>query len=108
MLTVIELFVVILKSKLNFKDKGDILKYDLMKKIKNRIENEHKIEKGIILRLKEKEKFQSFQENIEEKMNKILFLQKRKTVPLYKLNNNKKKKNVSVEKKLNFEDFMFD
>ena len=108
MLTVIELFVVILKSKLNFKDKSDLQKYDLMRKIKNNIENKHKLEKGIILRLKEKEKFKYFQENIEEKMNKILFLQKRKTIPLYNLNNINKKKNYSVEKKINFEDFMFD
>ena len=108
MLTVIELFVVILKSKLNFKDKSDLQKYDLMRKIKNSIENKHKLEKGIILRLKEKEKFKYFQENIEEKMNKILFLQKRKTIPLYNLNNINKKKNYSVEKKINFEDFMFD
>ena len=108
MLTVIELFVVILKSKLNFKDKIDLQKYDLMRKIKNSIENKHKLEKGIILRLKEKEKFKYFQENIEEKMNKILFLQKRKTIPLYNLNNINKKKNYSVEKKINFEDFMFD
>ena len=41
-------------------------------------------------------------------MNKILFLQKRKTIPLYNLNNINKKKNYSVEKKINFEDFMFD
>lgn len=108
MLTVIELFVVILKSKLNFKDKSDLQKYDLMRKIKNNIENKHKLEKGIILRLKEKEKFKYFQENIEEKMNKILFLQKRKTIPLYNLNNINKKKNYSVEKKINFEDFMLD
>ena len=108
MLTVIELFVVILKSKLNFKDKSDLQKYDLMRKIKNSIENKHKLEKGIILRLKKKEKFKYFQENIEEKMNKILFLQKRKTIPLYNLNNINKKKNYSVEKKINFEDFMFD
>lgn len=108
MLTVIELFVVILKSKLNFKDKIDLQKYDLMRKIKNSIENKHKLEKGIILRLKKKEKFKYFQENIEEKMNKILFLQKRKTIPLYNLNNINKKKNYSVEKKINFEDFMFD
>ena len=108
MLTVIELFVVVLKSKLNFNDKSDILKYDLMKRIKNDIENKHKIEKSIRLRMKEKQKFQTFQEIIEEKMHKILFLQKRRTVPLYNLNNTNKKKNYSVEKKLNFDDFMFD
>ena len=36
---------------------------------------------------KHREKFKYFQKNIEEKMNKILFLQKRKTIPLYNLNN---------------------
>ena len=108
MLTVIELFVVYLKSKLNFNDKSDIAKYDLMKKIKNDIEHRHKIEKGIILRLKEKERFLTFQEIIEEKMNKILFLQKRRIIPVYNLDNVKKKKKYSVEKKINFEDLMFD
>ena len=108
MLTVIELFVVYLKSKLNFNDKSDIAKYDLMKKIKNDIEHRHKIEKGIILRLKEKERFLTFQEMIEEKMNKILFLQKRRIIPVYNLDNVNKKKKYSVEKKINFEDLMFD
>ena len=108
MLTVIELFVVYLKSKLNFNDKSDIAKYDLMKKIKNDIEHRHKIEKGIILRLKEKERFRTFQEIIEEKMNKILFLQKRRIIPVYNLDNVNKKKKYSVEKKINFEDLMFD
>jgi hypothetical protein len=108
MLTVIELFVVYLKSKLNFNDKSDIAKYDLMKKIKNDIEHRHKIEKGIILRLKEKERFLTFQEIIEEKMNKILFLQKRRIIPVYNLVNVNKKKKYSVEKKINFEDLMFD
>ena len=108
MLTVIELFVVYLKSKLNFNDKSDIAKYDLMKKIKNDIEHRHKIEKGIILRLKEKERFLTFQEIIEEKMNKILFLQKRRIIPVYNLDNVNKKKKYSVEKKINFEDLMFD
>ena len=108
MLTVIELFVVYLKSKLNFNDKSDIAKYDLMKKIKNDIEHRHKIEKGIILRLKEKERFLTFQEIIEEKMNKILFLQKRRIIPVNNLDNVKKKKKYSVEKKINFEDLMFD
>ena len=108
MLTVIELFVVYLKSKLNFNDKSDIAKYDLMKKIKNDIEHRHKIEKGIILRLKEKERFLTFQEIIEVKMNKILFLQKRRIIPVYNLDNVNKKKKYSVEKKINFEDLMFD
>lgn len=108
MLTVIELFVVYLKSKLNFNDKSDIAKYDLMKKIKNDIEHRHKIDKGIILRLKEKERFLTFQEIIEEKMNKILFLQKRRIIPVYNLDNVNKKKKYSVEKKINFEDLMFD
>ena len=108
MLTVIELFVVYLKSKLNFNDKSDIAKYDLMKKIKNDIEHRHKIEKGIILRLKEKERFLTFQEIIEEKMNKILFLQKRRIIPVYNLDNVNKKKKYFVEKKINFEDLMFD
>ena len=109
MLTVIELFIVYLKSKLNFNDKSDILKLDLMKKIKNEIEHKHKIEKGEILRLKEKEKFKYLQEIIEEKTNKILFLQKRRIIPVYNWDKMKKDRKYSFsEKKLNFEDFMFD
>ena len=109
MLTVIELFIVYLKSKLNFNDKSDILKFDLMKRIKNEIEHKHKIEKGEILRLKEKEKFKYLQEIIEEKSNKILFLQKRRIIPVYNWDKMKKDRKYSFsEKKLNFEDFMFD
>ena len=109
MLTVIELFIVYLKSKLNFNDKSDILKFDLMKRIKNEIEHKHKIEKGEILRLKEKEKFKYLQEIIEEKTNKILFLQKRRIIPVYNWDKMKKdRKHSFSEKKLNFEDFMFD
>ena len=109
MLTVIELFIVYLKSKLNFNDKSDILKFDLMKRIKNEIEHKHKIEKGEILRLKEKEKFKYLQEIIEEKTNKILFLQKRRIIPVYNWDKMKKDRKYSFsEKKLNFEDFMFD
>ena len=109
MLTVIELFIVYLKSKLNFNDKSDILKFDLMKRIKNEIEHKHKIEKGEILRSKEKEKFKYLQEIIEEKTNKILFLQKRRIIPVYNWDKMKKDRKYSFpEKKLNFEDFMFD
>ena len=109
MLTVIELFIVYLKSKLNFNDKSDILKFDLMKRIKNEIEHKHKIEKGEILRSKEKEKFKYLQEIIEEKSNKILFLQKRRIIPVYNWDKMKKDRKYSFsEKKLNFEDFMFD
>ena len=109
MLTVIELFIVYLKSKLNFNDKSDILKFDLMKRIKNEIEHKHKIEKGEILRSKEKEKFKYLQEIIEEKTNKILFLQKRRIIPVYNWDKMKKDRKYSFsEKKINFEDFMFD
>ena len=109
MLTVIELFIVYLKSKLNFNNKSDILKFDLMKRIKNEIEHKHKIEKGEILRLKEKEKFKYLQEIIEEKTKKILFLQKRRIIPVYNWDKMKKDRKYSFpEKKLNFEDFMFD
>ena len=108
MLSVIEFFIVDLKSKLNFNDKSDLVKYDLIRKIKNDIEHKHKIEKGEIVRLKEKENYKMFQEAIEEKTNKILFLQKRRIIPVYNLDNMKKKKVIKHEKILNFEDFMFD
>ena len=108
MLTVIEFCIDNLKSKLNFKDKSDLTKYDLMRKIKNDIERRHKIEKGELLRFQEKEKFYNYQETIEEKMNKILFLQKRRIIPVYNLNNMNKKKYYTQKKKLTFEDFMSD
>ena len=108
MLTVIEFFIVDLKSKLNFNDRSDLIKYDLIRKIKNDIEHKHKIEKGEILRLKEKEKYKMLTEVIEEKTNKILFLPKRRIIPVYNLENMKKKKVIKREKKLNFEDLMFD
>ena len=107
-LKVIEFCIVNLKTKLNFKDKSNLAQYDLIRKIKNDIEHKHKIEKGQILRLQEKEKFRNFQEEIEEKMNKILFLTKRKIVPVYNLENKNKEKRHVSERKLNFEDFMFD
>ena len=108
MLTVIELLIVKLKSKLNVNDRSNKLKYELIRKIKNEIEHQHKIEKGQILRLKEKEKFKNFQEEIEEKSNKVLFLQKRRIIPVYNWNNMNKEKKVHYVRKLNFEDFMFD
>ena len=108
MLTVIEFCIDNLKSKLNFKDRSNLIRYDLMRKIKNDIEHRHKIEKGEILRLQEKKKFKNFQEIIGEKMNKILFLQNRRQIPVYNLDNINKKKNSPDKKKLTFEDFMFD
>ena len=97
-----------MKSKLNFKDKSNISRYELMRKIKNEIEHKHKIEKGKILRLKEKERFKNFQEEIEEKIKKILFLPKRRIIPVYNLENMNQEKKFNHERKLNFEDFMFD
>ena len=108
MLAVIELFVVKLKSKLNVNDKSNILRYELIRKIRNEIDHKHKIEKGQLLRLKEKEKFKNLQEEIEEKTNKILFLRKRKIIPVYNWNNMNKEKRIKFINKVNFEDFMFD
>ena len=107
-MTVIEFFIVSLKSKLNFNDRSNIFKYDLMRRLKNEIEHKHKIDKGQILRLKEKEKFKNFQEEIEEKTKKILFLQKRRIIPVYNLEKMNKENRFKHERKLNFEDFMFD
>ena len=107
-LKIIEFFIVNMKSKLNFKDKSNIARYELMRKIKNEIEHKHKIEKGKILRLKEKERFKNFQEEIEEKIKKILFLPKRRIIPVYNLENMNQEKKFNHERKLNFEDFMFD
>ena len=108
MLAVVELFVVKLKSKLNVNDKSNILRYELIRKIRNEIDHKHKIEKGQLLRLKGKEKFKNLQEEIEEKTNKILFLRKRKIIPVYNWNNMNREKRIKFINKVNFEDFMFD
>ena len=86
--------------------------YELMKKIKNDIERKHKIENADIARIKEKENFIKFQQEIENKNHKIIFIQRRKVYCDYDLNNfgkNKKYKSYrDSHGQPTFEDFMFD
>ena len=112
MLSYIEIQIDALKNKFRDFYNSDYINNDLMKKIKNNIERKHKIEKGEILRNIEKEKFLKFQEEIEDKMNRILFIQRRKTYIDYGLNALRKNKfNSSKTEKEGepiFDDFMFD
>ena len=114
MLSYIERQVDILKNQFKTYNNLEYENYEMMKKIKNEIEKRHKIEKGEMLRLKEKEKYLKFQEEIENKMNKIIFIQKRKANMDYESNMlgiNQKRNNSSREDKKGepaFEDFMFE
>ena len=114
MLSLIERQVDKIKNQFKVYNNPEYENYEMMKKIKNEIEKRHKIENGELLRLKEEEKYLKFQEEIEKKMNRIIFLQKRKTDMDYDLNSmgiNCKKKNSKREDNKGepvFEDFMFE
>ena len=86
--------------------------YELMKKIKNDIERKHKIENADIARIKEKENFIKFQQEIENKSHKIKFIQRRKVYCDYGLNyfgkNTIYKSYKDNQRQPTFEDFMFD
>ena len=86
--------------------------YELMKKIKNDIERKHKIENADMARIKEKENFIKFQQEIENKSHKIIFIQRRKVYCDYGLNyfgkNSKYRSDRDNQGQPTFEDFMFD
>jgi len=110
MLTYIENNIDKLNNKFRVYNNNDYKNYELMRKLKNDIEKRHKIEKSEMLRMKEKEKFFKFREEIESKMNRIIFIQKRKIDTDYNLNNIGKNINYNshFEKQgePNFEDFI--
>ena len=114
MLSYIECSIDKLKNKFRMYNRLDYRGHEMVKKIRNDIEKKHKIEKGEILRLQEKEKYLKFQEEIENKMNRIFFIQKRKTNVDNVLNSfgyNYNKNNFKREKNKGqpiFEDFMFE
>lgn len=112
MLSYIEWCIDRLKNKFRIYNRYDYPNHDLLKKIKNDIEKKHKVEKAELLRLKEKEKFLKFQEEVSNKMNRIIFIQRRKINTEYNLNNLEKYKNYNSDgenkRELAFEDFMFD
>ena len=112
MLTYIESKIDKLKDKFRIYNRTDYENYETMRKLKNDIEKRHKIEKGEMLRLKEKEKFYKFQEEIENKMKKIIFIQRRKNDTNYNINNFEKNRDYYANRKYlkepNFEDFIYD
>ena len=112
MLSYIERKIDMLEDKFSVYNKSDYSNYELMRKIKNDIEKRHKIQKGEMLRSKEKAKFIKFQEEIERKINRIIFIQRRKTNSKYdmkKIGKNKEYNSYGENKnEPNFEDFMFD
>ena len=112
MLSYIERKIDILEDKFSAYYKSDYSNYELMRKIKNDIEKRHKIQKGEMLRSKEKERFIKFQEEIERKINRIIFIQRRKVNSKYdidKIGKNKEcNSDVEYKREPTFEDFMFD
>ena len=112
MLTYIESKIDKLKDKFRIYNRTDYENYETMRKLKNDIEKRHKIEKGEMLRLKEKEKFYKFQEEIENKMKKIIFIQRRKNDTNYNISNFEKNRDYYSNRKYlkepNFEDFIYD
>ena len=112
MLSYIERKIDILEDKFSVYNKSDYSNYELMRKIKNDIEKRHKIQKGEMLRMKEKEKFIEFQEEIERKINRIIFIQRRKISTKYDMNKIGKNKEYNSDgefkREPTFEDFMFD
>ena len=110
MLTYIESNLDKLKDKFRIYNKTDYENYETMRKIKNDIEKKHKIEKGEMLRLKEKEKFLKFKQEIENKTQKIIFIQRRKNDANYHNNFEKIQNysNINNLKEPDFEDFIDD
>ena len=110
MLTYIESNIDKIKDKFRIYNRTDYENYETMRKIKNDIEKKHKIEKGEMLRLKEKEKFLKFKQEIENKTQKIIFIQRRKNDTNYHNNFEKIQNysNINNLKEPDFEDFIDD
>lgn len=112
MLTYIESCIDRLMTQFKSYNTIDYSNYELMKKLKNDIERKHKIENADMARIKEKENFIKFQQEIENKSHKIIFIQRRKVYCDYGLkyfgNNKKYKSDNDNQGQPTFEDFMFD
>jgi len=80
-------------SKFNFYLNKDEESKELIKKIKNDIEKEHKMNKAKIQKMIDLERIKLLKEKVEKKSNKIYFLKSRK-LDLYKFKLNKEKKMV--------------
>ena len=78
-------------SKFNFYLNKDEESKELIKKIKNDIEKEHKMNKARIQKMIDLERIKLLKEKVEKKSNKIYFLKSRK-LDLYKYKINKEKK----------------
>ena len=80
-------------SKFNFYLNKDEESKELIKKIKNDIEKEHKMNKARIQKMIDLERIKLLKEKVEKKSNKIYFLKSRK-LDLYKFKLIKEKKGV--------------
>jgi hypothetical protein len=96
-------------SKFNFYLNKDEESKELIKKIKNDIEKEHKIRKAKIQKMIDLERIKLLKEKIEKKSNKIYFLKSRK-LDLYKFKLNKEKKVVDNDsnKIPTIQDYLYD
>ena len=85
--------------------------YDNLRKIKNEIEKNHKIQKNMEQKLLEKERIKKLKIEIAKRYNKINFISKRKTNDYYEIILKKEKKiikNDDLIKDPKIEDFMYD
>lgn len=85
--------------------------YDNLRKIKNEIEKNHKIQKNMEQKLLEKERIKKLKIEIAKRYNKVNFISKRKTNDYYEIILRKEKKFIKNDdfiKDPNFEDFMYE
>ena len=83
---------------------------NLIKKIKNDIEKEHKVNKTKLLKIIDSEKIRLLKENLLEKNNKIYILNSRKINWFNKFKKSKSKKNIDKEYKgePTIQDYLYD
>ena len=85
--------------------------YDNLRKIKNEIEKNHKIQKNMEQKLLEKERIKKLKIEIAKRYNKVNFISKRKTNDYYEIILRKEKKFIKNDdfiKDPKFEDFMYE
>ena len=85
--------------------------YDNLRKIRNEIEKNHKIQKNMEQKLLEKERIKKLKIEIAKRYNKVNFISKRKTNDYYEIILKKEKKIIKNDdfiKDPKFEDFMYE
>ena len=85
--------------------------YDNLRKIRNEIEKNHKIQKNMEQKLLEKERIKKLKIEIAKRYNKVNFISKRKTNDYYEIILRKEKKFIKNDdfiKDPKFEDFMYE